>query len=404
MKFLSVKNALYLTASLGSFSRLTLAAPVATAALVARSEIITAGNAFPIPVDSDPNDEDDDHLRRRGTQDGFKIDTRMTIPKPPAPPPPPKLPIPGPVVPKPIVPIVVPKPKPVEPAPVPGSPRLPPPPPAADWKPIPAPVKAADNPGQGNGKGDNAKPMDDYAKSGKTQVDNYVTITKGNKPDVLTVASKADLAGKEKNTAFLDIRKNPNYEVDEQQHQYVNVDLKELKNFKPAELGFDINAPGTSTKVTVRRASDKKDINIGTYDPKGNFIYYESAFKEANNVEDKIPLNEVGMQNFKKIAGDNTKNFKVAFLANIQNKEFWEITRQNYNDVKQPYSQVMTFEHGTPQFDRYMGSPNINSKFFSWGNHHNAIGNKQVDKIVVIPKQVEGSGGKMTAALIFKDA
>ncbi|KAK8132089.1 hypothetical protein PG999_000262 [Apiospora kogelbergensis] len=400
MKFLSVKNALYLTASLGSLSRLTLAAPVAATALVTRSGINTGGSVFPIHVDIDPIDKDDDRLRRRGTQDGLKIEPRITIPKPPVPPPPPRPPVPNPVAPKP----VVPKPKPVEPVPVPGPPRTPPPSPKADWKPIPPPKEASDNPGQGNGKGGDAKSMDSYANSGKTQVKNYVEITKGSRPDAITVASKKDLEGKKQNTAFLDIRKNPNYEVQEEPFQFVNVNLKELKNFKPAELGFDINALGTFTKVTVKRASDKQDINIGTYDPKGNFIYYESAFKDANTVEDKIPLNEMGMQNFKKIAGDNTKNFKAAFLGDIQNKEFWEITRQNYNDMKQPYSQVMTFEHDTAQFERYMGSPNLNSKFFSWGNHHNAIGNKVVDKIVIIPKQAENSGRKMTAALVFKDA
>lgn len=52
------------------------------------------------------------------------------------------------------------------------------------------------------------------------------------------------------------------------------------------------------------------------------------------------------------------------------------------------FDQVVTFQKGTPQFNRLMGSPNLSSKFFAFTNHHNAIGNKLPIKIVLMPKQV----------------
>ncbi|KAI1868396.1 hypothetical protein JX265_007219 [Neoarthrinium moseri] len=400
MKLHSLRTAFFLTASIGGISRLALAAPVVSILQVARSGDI-AGNNSLATVDIDLEGEtgittrNEDDLGLGETYHGVGIETRMTIPRPPTPP---KLPVPPPPpVPRPLPPVVIPKPKPADPVPVPGSPRPPPPPPKADWKPIPA----TENPGQGYGMGNDPKQMDEYAKAGKTQVDSYEATVHSNKPDVLTVGSKAELQGKGPNEAFLDIRKNPAYKIEEV--KVLTSELKELKNFKSSELGFEIKQ-GFVTQVSVRNGKDPEPINQGIYDPNGNYIMYQVAFKDGNNVADKIPLNEIGMQNFQKVAGDNTKNFKAAFLMELQNKEFWGITRQNYNDMKQPFSEVMTFNRGTPQFERYMGSPNINSKFFSYGNHHNAIGNKIVDKIVIIPKQAENSGGKFTAALIFKNA
>ncbi|KAI1840390.1 hypothetical protein JX266_013398 [Neoarthrinium moseri] len=408
MKLHSLRTALFITASIGGISRLALAAPVVSISQVARSGDI-AGNNSLATVDIDLKGEtgittrNADDLGLGETYHGVDIETRMTIPRPPTPP---KLPVPPPPpVPRPLPPVVIPKPKPADPVTVPGSPRPPPPPPKADWKPIPA----TENPGQGYGKGNDPKSMDEYAVAGKTQVDNYEAIMRSNRPDVLTVSSKAELEGSRPNEAFLDIRNNPDYQIVEV--TFHPREINELKIFKASELGFEIKQ-SRLVQLTVRNPNDAQPISQALYDPDGNYIMYQVAFKDGNKATDKVPLNEIGMQNFLRVAGpdkaknkpDSTKNFKAAFLMDIQNKEFWGITRQNYNDMKQPFSEVLTFNRGTPQFDRYMGSPNIKSKFFSYGNHHNAIGNKVVDKIIIIPKQAENSGGKFTAALIFKNA
>lgn len=86
----------------------------------------------------------------------------------------------------------------------------------------------------------------------------------------------------------------------------------------------------------------------------------------------------------------------------IQNKEFWDIIRKSYNEKRQKFDQVLTFESGSSQFDRIMGSPNFGSKFLGFGHHHNAIGDKIPDKVIVIPKDVAGAERKLTVAVVFR--
>jgi hypothetical protein len=188
---------------------------------------------------------------------------------------------------------------------------------------------------------------------------------------------------------------------------------KKILSFKSTDIGFQVDKSVRMNRVRIRTHGGA-EINTAAIDPRGHFVVWEVAFKEKNNFPDAIPLNELGMQSFIKVAGANTKNLKVAFLSDIQNKEFWAITRQNYNDRKATFEQVLTFERGTPQFDRYIGSPNIGSKLFGLANHHNAISNREPSKIVIMPKQVKLEGvfpepgeppervGQLWAALVFK--
>ena len=405
MKFLSAKNTLLLTAFLGCLPRPALGAPIIQAAEVTNSQVNPRGDDFSVvPVDqvdeaeSIPHDEGGFYFEP--VDDVAEVETRRWDPPRPPPPPPPPLPRPVPV---PIVeprPVTGPEPKPVAPPAHPPSPPRPAPQlPKPDWKPIPVDT----NPGVGQGKGADPKPMENYERSGRRQVDNYETITKSSKPDTAIVQTEAELDKYKPNEAFLDYRKNQNYELVDA--RVLTNEMKWSKNFKLSELGFKIEPGKFVDRVAVLYRKDKGMVNRGSYDPDGNFIMYQDAFKKTNDdVAKKLPLNEIGMQNFINVAGDNTKNLKAAFLMDVQNKEFWAITRQNYNDMKQPFDQVLTFEHGTPQFNRYMGSPSLFSKFYSFGNHHNAIGNKIPDKVIVIPKQAEGSGGQLTVAVVFKAA
>lgn len=272
------------------------------------------------------------------------------------------------------------------------------------------PIPNTENPGPGAGLGAEPKTMDIYATSGKNQVNNFLSVTKapkGSKPDTQLVATEAELAKHGPNGAFLDIRKSDKYKIEDMTLHFS--DLKTLKNFKWSELGFDIKDAGFVSKMVVtNKAPGSPTIIQGTYAKNGQFIVYQDAFKAADTTPGtKVPLNEMGLQNFiaaSKDAPGGATNFKAAFLTNIQNKEFWAITRQNYNDKNQPFNQVLIFPRGTPEFDRYMGSPNFNSKFFSFANHHEAIGNKVPDKVIVIPKQAENSGNELTVAVVFKDA
>lgn len=164
--------------------------------------------------------------------------------------------------------------------------------------------------------------------------------------------------------AFWDIRQMPEYLIDPQSSALAGEqDLKVLRNFVSPELGFSFKKDQGAApvhRITVYNEATKQPINAGTYDTDGKFIVFAAAFKENQAgipPAKRIPLNEMGMQNFLTAAGEKAKNLKAAFLFDVQNKEFWAITKQNYDDMKQSFDKVLTFERGSPQFDRYMGSP-----------------------------------------------
>jgi hypothetical protein len=259
--------------------------------------------------------------------------------------------------------------------------------------------------------------MQTYSSRGERALTSYEAAIKANKPDAITVTSKEGLKSHGKNEAFLDMQKlTGSYIVDVKPDTWFRGDSahKTLLNFKSSDIGFEINKSLNFKKIIVRNFGSHEAINTASFDPDGRFVVWEAAFKQANDVADAIPLNELGMQSFIKAVGAKTKNLKVAFLANIQNKEFWAITRQNYNDKKAGFDRVLTFERGTEQFKRYMGSPNLGSKFYAFANHHRAISNRVPSKIVIMPKQVKVEGviveegeppervGQLCAALIFQ--
>lgn len=254
--------------------------------------------------------------------------------------------------------------------------------------------------------------MQTYQTLGQKQVALYDAAIKANKPDAITVASVAALKGHGANEAFVDMSKLPDsYVVQPKKNiDFRNdVTLKKMLNFEASDIGYQIDKQVQLKSVSVSNKATREVINTAYFHPNGEFIVWEHAFKQANNVANAIPLNELGMQSFIQAVGAaNTKNLKVAFLANIQNKEFWAITRQTYNEQKKPFDQMLSFNRGTAEFTRFMGSPNLASKFFGFANHHRAINNRVPTKIVIMPKQVETKGtdpkvpiGQLWAALVF---
>ena len=150
-------------------------------------------------------------------------------------------------------------------------------------------------------------------------------------------------------------------------------------------------------------------INSGGYDPKGQFIIANIAFKANDKVAKsnpaKVPNNEMTWQAFASAAKTKTPNLKVIFLRDIQNVGMWAIAQTNYQEASIGLDQVAVWDQSTPQkkvwFDRFMGSDNANGKLLALTNHHGGEGNKQVAKIITITKQAAGSQGKFTAALML---
>lgn len=277
------------------------------------------------------------------------------------------------------------------------------------------PISPGTNPGQGPGTGANLiKPMGNYEADAQVKVDNFRRAKEENKLDTKLVTTHAELEANEKFTAFLDINKlEKDYKLDEEFKAGPGYrDFPELKIFNKDELGFDMSAPKQMMRVVVTNGGQtgtKPTINKGTYDKNGEFMILEEAFK-INDEKRKVPINEIGYQAYAKTAGENTKNLKGMFLMDVQNKEFWAITRTNYNEAGYNFDQVVTFKRGTPaetaQFERFLGSPNINSKFNSLTNHHGATGGREPTKIIIVPKQAKRAddtpNGKLTAALVFE--
>lgn len=156
--------------------------------------------------------------------------------------------------------------------------------------------------------------------------------------------------------------------------------------------------------IVVSNPKDGKTINRGVYDEQGEFIMYQEGFKDLQkDIPNAIPLNELGMQNFLKTAGSNAKNLKAAFLTDVRNQELWAIVKNNYNDKEKSFDNVLTFERGSAQFNRIMGSPNFRSKMYGYGNHHNAIGGKVPNKVIVVPKQAQADDpdAELILAVVF---
>ncbi|KAG5923432.1 hypothetical protein E4U42_004963 [Claviceps africana] len=399
------RNGLILAALLASCGQLVLGAPTApTADIDPWFETSTTSPGLAGALKARRREEDASVLDPE--ESGFQgLDARSFPPRIPGipgkpsipPPPPPRGPRTGPGngIPRPV-------PRPAQPRPRPVTPPRPHPPPPA---PVAHPIPAGTNPNKGPGLGNEPKPMSYYEKEGTAKLNMYQERIRSRAPDTLIVETEAEVAKHPKFAAFLDINKNNELDLVKQDVRLDDSqELKMLKEFTSAELGFSMKDIRNLRQISVHPIRNHMVlINRGTYDADGKIILYQDAFN-ANNIGQgakRIPLNEMGMQNFKSVAGDKTKNLRAVFLMNVQNKEFWGITRECYNARGQPFSEVLTFERGTAEFNRFMGSPSFSSKFLSFANHHNAIDNKVPQRVIVMPEQHANSGGKLTVAVVF---
>jgi hypothetical protein len=262
-----------------------------------------------------------------------------------------------------------------------------------------------EQPGTGNpGDAPTAAEVEATEGKGKAQLASYTSVLARGGPDseIFKTKEEVDKATSNGHKAFLDVKSQPQYIYSSNPGKGSVVgDLENLKMFRTEDFGFPLtpNYLVTEIRITKSRDQPKAGANTNTnqdtpgnivkmtVDPGGRFFVMQESYKKDNLDIGKIPLNEMVMQGFLNVAGAKSKNFKVMFITNIQNRLFWEITRKNYDATGHPFSHVVTFAKDTPEFNRYMGSDNINSKFFGFGNHHNALGNKRPVEIIIVPKQ-----------------
>ncbi|EME80201.1 uncharacterized protein MYCFIDRAFT_77963 [Pseudocercospora fijiensis CIRAD86] len=162
--------------------------------------------------------------------------------------------------------------------------------------------------------------MSHYETHGREQLDMYEAIIKSKSEDTKIVQTQDELIKYPPNQAFIDGRNIPDYNF--RTHVVMTSDIdREPLSFRSSDVGFPIKNQQVH-EITVGNQKGQV-VNRSSYNTDGNSIVYSIAFKKANNdVRGHIPLNELGLQNFIRIAGPKTKNLQAVFLTNIQNKEF----------------------------------------------------------------------------------
>ena len=183
----------------------------------------------------------------------------------------------------------------------------------------------------------------------------------------------------------------------------------ELSLFTEADTGVNFGSAGSFSEYTIRNDNSPDTIDDGGYARDRTFIVANTAFKANDHIPKddlrRVPNNEITWQSFAKAAKKKTNNLKVIYLRNIQNKGMWAIAQTNYAERGINLDQVAVWDQSTPQmatwFERFIGSDNASGKLLALTNHHTGAGNKKLSKVITIPKQVTGSQGMFTAALVL---
>ncbi|CAJ2500960.1 Uu.00g038130.m01.CDS01 [Anthostomella pinea] len=280
-----------------------------------------------------------------------------------------------------------------------------------------------ENLGYGPGYG-TVRPMGAYKETGQTRLAAYEKAVKDKTPDT-TIYDDVDegATGAKEHTSFMNIFKlEPDYFYIGEEKAIVS-EHPELQVFKSSDTGVDLGSIKELKRIAIVSSTqgssgdegtaadytgeyDTNTVVSGLYDTGGQVIIGEDAFKRNNRVPSgpkHVPLNEITWQSYASVAKADTKNLKVYFLTNVMNKGFWAITAQNYEEAGIPVDQVAVWEpkHGDA-FLRLLGSDVINSKLVALANHHNAAGDREVAKVITMPKYVPGSQGQFAAALVLK--
>ncbi|RDL42244.1 uncharacterized protein BP5553_02223 [Venustampulla echinocandica] len=320
-----------------------------------------------------------------------------------------------------------------KPVPVPHAGSKPPDP--VGGKPAGHPGGAAEVPRLGSGLGiGNAKSMEEYRIKGSERISGYEAAVSANRPDTRVVddASQVKVEEPGLQESYLNIFKNKAYFEFGDDRGMRGADLRELTAFKAEHLGLDPSSIKQMKQITIKPKIEDSTkgtsnpsqnnppptdfISQGGYDREGRYIIAQGGFKANDKTpagQQRVPVHEIAWQAFASVAKESkgaqasrTKNLKVIFLMDIQNKGFWSIADRNYKEAGIPTNQMAVWERGdaaaTTRFERFVGSDNINGKVIALTNHHNAIGNKKLARIITLPKEAPGSQNRFTAALVLE--
>ncbi|EFE41791.1 hypothetical protein TRV_03473 [Trichophyton verrucosum HKI 0517] len=182
-----------------------------------------------------------------------------------------------------------------------------------------------------------------------------------------------------------------------------------LNLLKKEDTGFEFAAHTSWTEYSIRSKHVSQaalQVNHGGYSRNGEFIIANTAFKDAipypKGHPQRIPNNEITWQCFAKVAKEKTKNLKGLILRDIQNRGTWKILREAYEKKGIPLNQKAVWKPDPNDpgmdglFKTIVGSDNIAGKLLILQNHHKAIGNKEINKVITWTRHAEGSLNKLT--------
>jgi hypothetical protein len=276
--------------------------------------------------------------------------------------------------------------------------------------------------GEGRVNG-NILTMQEYETKGAQRLTAYQQTLKAKTPDI---TASTDVTKLKPPQNFFDIY-NPKMPAGLSPYKTKTTPLKgsatdnfpELKVFTKEDLGFEITPTSKVKETRINNHDDPEDagwyIVRGTHSEDGKFMVHQDAFKEnddfakaaaagtAKDPQKRVPANEMSYQSFKSVAGPNSKNMQAQFLTNIYNPGMWRIIQESYKARGIPLNTKATWtaKDNPQEFNRFTGSDNANGKIQALQNHHDDMGNKNLVKIVTVPRDVPGSQGKLTVALIF---
>lgn len=248
-----------------------------------------------------------------------------------------------------------------------------------------------------------------YKDKATERLDKLRGAIDSNEPDTIVVKKVEDVQPQK---AFFDIFSAEGY-VPSLSYEKKGKYFKELVHLlKKEDTGFDYTEYTPLVEYTIRSKNQGSVINDAAFSRDGEFIIASSAFKEnipyPKGDPKRVPNNEITWQCFEK-ATKNPKNLKGLILRDIQTKGTWKILHHAYEKMGFPLDKKAVWKPDPKDpvmddlFKTIVGSDNISGKLLILQNHHQALGNKEVTKVITWTKKVEGSNSKLTMFVGLSD-
>ncbi|KAI6367387.1 hypothetical protein MCOR25_004923 [Pyricularia grisea] len=185
-------------------------------------------------------------------------------------------------------------------------------------------------------------------------------------------------------------------------HRYVRDLYNAIRNFTREDLGLEINlAPAVAASVHSQRVQvpewENPIVDL-LVDQMGEFLAttwmskrYDMVRRSGDWEMLKMPVNEIIWQTYLGALGSSgtrTRNLRGIFVLAIENDEFNDIAQANY-DIRSLGVQNKSFLASEPRdvdaFWQLLGTQVLAGFVRLLINHHNATGNRPIEKVTIRP-------------------